>query len=251
MLTAAITGPTTVDAMYALVDDVRRRVSGSSRAEIGALTTEAELEAMCGRFDEGRDRLAKATALAAELGFGVLLSASSRRVAGIVELSASEFAAAAKPLLEACEALEQMGDWGHFASVVPYVVDALYPIGRVGDAARLLDLASRYELMDDMDAQIGVRRARAKVLAHQGDYERAEKLAREAVAMADATDHIESNARARCDLAEVLRLTDRVEEASAVLEEAIGLFERKGNVAGARNARAKIDELAAQPPATA
>jgi tetratricopeptide (TPR) repeat protein len=218
---------------------------------MGALTAEAELEAMCGRFDEGRDRLAKAAGLADELGLRVLLSATSKRVAGIVELAASEFESAAKPLLESCEALEQMGDWGHFASVVPYLVDALYPLGRAGEAARLVEVASRYRLMDDMDAQIGIRRARAKLLVHQGDHERAEELAREAVAMAETTDHVDLGARAHCDLAEVLRLKGRLEEASLALEEAVDLFEQKGNITGARNARAALAGLVAQPPATA
>jgi tetratricopeptide (TPR) repeat protein len=214
------------------------------------LTTEAEIDAMSGHFDEGRAHLAKATALADELGLEVLLSSSSRRVAGIVELAASDYEAAVKPLADGCAALERMGDWGHFTSLVPYLVDALYPLGRADEAAHWVDLASRYELMDDLDAQIGVRRARAKLEAHRGDLEQGLAFAQEAVTLAENTDFVDLEARSREDLAELLLRAGRPDEASAEFGRAVALYEQKGNVAAVGRLRTEIP-AAAQPPATA
>ncbi len=69
--------------------------------------------------------------------------------------------------------------------------------------------------------------------------------------MAIGSDFLSDQADALTDLAEVLRLAGRPEEAAAALEEAIGVHERKGSIAGVNNARALLTELAAQPPATA
>jgi hypothetical protein len=48
-----------------------------------------------------------------------------------------------------------------------------------------------------------------------------------------------------------LRVTDRPREARDVLEEGIALAEQKGSLAHIRILRAKLDDVAAQPPATA
>ena len=45
------------------------------------------------------------------------------------------------------------------------------------------------------------------------------------------------------DLAEVLRLADRTEEAAPIVEEAIDLYEAKGNLASAGRARAFRGQL--------
>jgi len=250
-LVAALQGPVQVDEVREFVEDIRSRCKGSRRAEIAALMTSAELDAMQGHFDLAREQIAEARTLAEELGLEVMLSIGIGRVAGNVELLAGAPAAAEQVLLPACEALERMGDWGHFASLVPGLVDALYEQGRAEDSERSLELASRYELMDDMDAQIGVRRTQAKLMAHHRDLGEAERFARDATEMAARTDFLDLHAKTLADLAEVLRLAGRPDEAAAALEEAIGLHERKGNVVGAQNVRAALAELSAQPPATA
>jgi hypothetical protein len=49
------------------------------------------------------------------------------------------------------------------------------------------------------------------------------------------------------DLAEVVALEDRPEEARNALDEAVRLFERKGNVVGARQATAALEALLRPP----
>jgi tetratricopeptide (TPR) repeat protein len=97
---------------------------------------------------------------------------------------------------------------------------------------------------EDVDAQVGWRRVRAKLLARRGDVEEAERLAREAMALAARTDYLDLRAHTSADLAEVLRLAGRPQASAAASEEAIRLYEQKGNIVAARRLR----RLLADPP---
>ena len=87
--------------------------------------------------------------------------------------------------------------------------------------------------------------ARALALARLGRLEEAETFAREAVGYAEGTEFLDYHADALLVLAEVLRLAGRPEEAASALEEAVALYERKGNVVSAAKARALLEEVAA------
>jgi len=87
------------------------------------------------------------------------------------------------------------------------------------------------------------RQVRAKVLARRGELETAERLAREAVELAETTDSLNWRGDARRDLAEVLRLAGRTQEAADAARSALSLYEQKGNVVMAGRARAVLDEL--------
>ena len=83
---------------------------------------------------------------------------------------------------------------------------------------------------------------RAKLLARAGELDEAVRLGSQAVALAERTDYLDVHAQAIADLAEVLRLADRPEESGAALEQAIRLYEQKGNVAAARRLRGLLVE---------
>ena len=70
----------------------------------------------------------------------------------------------------------------------------------------------------------------------------AERLAREAVAIGEGTDALNWQGDAYADLAEVLLLGGKAEEAAAALERALDRYERKGNLVMAQRMR---DRLAA------
>ncbi len=57
------------------------------------------------------------------------------------------------------------------------------------------------------------------------------------MALIEETDALNDRAKTLLDLAEVLCLADRAREAGEAVEKAIDLFERKGNVVGAKRAR--------------
>ena len=112
------------------------------------------------------------------------------------------------------------------------LVDALYMQGRDEEALELTELA-RAPTCPKTRRAGGWRRVRAKVLCPLGEFDEAERLGSEAVALAAGTDYLDVRAQAVADLAEVLRLAGRPEESAAALQEAIRLYEKKGNIAAA------------------
>ena len=244
VLAVTIFGPTPVAHALARVEGVRSHVEGNRKLDVAVLTARARLEAMEGRFDTARAAIARA-AERAEGGREVERFSHVSTAAGMVELLAGDPPAAERELRPACERLEQMGELGYLSSAVPLLLEALYRQRR-DEEALLLSERWRPELLtvpEDVDAQVGWRSVRAKLLARRGDGREAEALAREALALASGTKDLELRARTFTDLAEVLRLAGRAEESAAALEEALRLHEEKGNVTGATRVRRLVSEL--------
>ena len=127
----------------------------------------------------------------------------------------------------------------------------LWTLGRYDEAEALAQLGR--ELGDEQDAatQGTWREVAALVRASRGEYEEAERLAREAVAISARTDAPMWQGDALNDLAEVLQLAGRTYEAAAALEQAVEQYERKRNLPLAEQARARLAELRASLPVTA
>lgn len=229
---ALVFGPTPVPLALERVDDIRPRAEGNRRLEVTLLRGSSQLEAMQGHFDSARKLIAQGKALAEELGLEVLLPGVAWE-AGYIELLAGDAAAAERELRPACEALERMGNWGNLAVLAPMLADALFMQGRDEEALRLTELTERIVNAWDVEPQIAWRRVRAKLFARRGQVEEAERLAREATALAARTDFLDDHAQAVADLAEVLRLAGRPKQSAAAVQEAIRLYEAKGNIAAA------------------
>ena len=71
------------------------------------------------------------------------------------------------------------------------------------------------------------------MLARRAQYEEAEALAREAVALAQVTDFVNHRADALLDLSQVLKASRRVDEAVTSASEALNLYQLKGNLVSA------------------
>ncbi len=244
VLAAIRFGPTRVEEALRRAGEIRARGGSNRRLEVGLLQTCAHLEAMEGRFDAARTSIAQAKALAEEHGLHVLLDSHVRPAAGEIELLAGDATAAERELRAACEGTERVGELGFLSSIVPYLVDALLLQGHDDEALALTERwrPERLTVAEDVDAQIGWRRVRAKVLARRGRLEEAERLGREAVAIASGTDYLDARARALADLSEALRLAGRRAKSAAALQEAIGLHEDKGNLAAADRLRGLLAE---------
>jgi class 3 adenylate cyclase/tetratricopeptide (TPR) repeat protein len=246
VLTAAHYGPMPVDEVLALFAELRPRIETNRRLGVAFFRSRAYLEAMQGRFEDARHSVSQANALAEEHGLHVLLDSHTRPAAGYVELLADDTAAAERELRAACEGTERFGELGYLSSIAPVLVDAVYLQGRNDEALRLSEQwrPERLTVPEDADAQVGWRRVRAKVEARRGDFDEAERLGRGAVAIASGTDFLDLRAHATADLGEVLRLAGRAQESAGALEEAIRLYEEKGNVVAA----GKLRRLLAGPP---
>ena len=87
------------------------------------------------------------------------------------------------------------------------------------------------------------RQARALVLARRGEHDEAERLAREAVAIGDQTQSLNEQADAYWDLAVVLLLGERRDEAAKALHRALDRYERKENLVMAERTSRKLESL--------
>jgi tetratricopeptide (TPR) repeat protein len=144
-----------------------------------------------------------------------------------------------------CETLLQMGETGYLSTSAGYLARALIRTGELEEAERASSVSEASAASDDLGPQILWRGVRARVLAASGAHEDADRLGREAPAMAERTDDPESRGMARVDLAEVLRLSGRMDEANVHIREAIELYERKGNIVSANRARAELEKMPA------
>ena len=122
------------------------------------------------------------------------------------------------------------------------LAQALYALDRLEEADAWAGRAAELG-QSDAWAQMLWRQVRAKVLARRGEHAQAERLAREAVAIGDETDMLDGQGDAYADLAEVLLLAGKPDEAAAALEQALERYERKGNLVSAKRAQTRLAEL--------
>jgi class 3 adenylate cyclase/tetratricopeptide (TPR) repeat protein len=194
----------------------------------------AVLEAMRGRFAHARKHYQRSHLAFDELGLNVRL-ASFRMYAGWAELIAGDATAAERQLRVGYEALERMGEQSFLSTMAALLARAVFSQGRYDEAERLTQVSDD-AISNDLFTQAMWRGTRAKLLARRGDAD-AERLARESVELSLETDCLNLQADALVDLAETLRLLNRGGETRGILEEAISLYETKGNLASATTIR--------------
>jgi ATP/maltotriose-dependent transcriptional regulator MalT len=203
---------------------------------------------MAGRFDEARALLAEVRAELAERGGKLLLACITASDCADIELLAGNAAAAAVFGAEGCRQLEELGDRGFLSTATAIRAQALYALDRLDEADVSAGRALQLGASDDAETQIGSRQVRAKVLARRGEFAEAERLAHEAVAIAARTDQLNAQGDANADLAEVLLLTGKPDEAAAVLEQALEHYERKGNLVSTQRAQTRLAAFRAAAP---
>jgi tetratricopeptide (TPR) repeat protein len=238
--TALFYGPTPVD-------EVLRWFEAEQSQHSMALNERAVLEAMRQRFGEARELLAAADAAAAEFGETVW-RVGGGMAAWEVETLAGDASAAESAARHTCQLLEELGDTAFRSLAAGQLAASLYALGRLDEAGSWTQSAQELASRDDVVSHMLWRQVRAKLLARAGRFADAERHAREAVALGEETDMLNWHAHALTDLAEVYVLAGRPEEGRAQLEQALALYERKGNLISAARARAALDELRGEPP---
>jgi predicted ATPase/class 3 adenylate cyclase len=235
-------GPTPVPEAIRRVQETLAKAKGNHVVESTFLVSLAGLHAMVGRFEEARELFARGEAIIEELGFKVWLAGFSL-VAGDIEFLAGDFAAAEAHLRRGYRALEGMGERGLLSTVAAELAESLYAQDRNEEAERFATISERLAGRKDVASQIGCRTTRARLLAGQGSLEDGERLAREALELAERTDNLSSQGSALLALAEVLEAAGRNEEAGALLDRGRELFRRKGNLVAVEKARELRDQL--------
>jgi predicted ATPase/class 3 adenylate cyclase len=213
--------------------------------EAYALRCLGSLYAMEGRFQEARRLIGKGLAIYEDLGLEIQMAHAAEQESAYVEMLADDAAAAERELKSAYEALDGAGVKNSAASAAGYLGLALCAQGRYEEAARFAEISEHGAVANDLNTQIVWRCVRARVLARQAAFESAESLGREAARLAEKTDALDDRGNTLMDLADVLGVVGRGDEAATTVAEALRLYDRKGNVVSAAKAAALLAELTA------
>jgi class 3 adenylate cyclase len=233
--TALLFGPTPVD-------DALRWYEEEQPQHSMALNERAVLEAMRRRVAEARSLLAAADAAATERE-ETIWRAGGWMASWEVETLAGDAAAAETAARRTCDFLEELGETAFRSLAAAQLASSLYKLGRFDSAERWTQTAEELASSDDVTPNMLWRQVRAKLLARDRRFEDAERLAREAVGLGEETDMLNWRGHALSDLAEVYVLAGRREDGVAQLEQALTLYERKGNLASAGSAGSVLAEL--------
>ena len=197
-----------------------------------------------GEFDEAKELRSSSRRIVDELGLGLLGGGSM--FAAYMEVLAGDLAAAERELRGSYSQLEQLGERSvpldHRGDARPRLCEQ----GRFDEAEPYAVISAETALPEDLASQVIWRGAQARVLAARGEAS-SETLARESVELAGRSDWIDLHADALTDLADVLRLLGRPQDATEPLKRAIDLYERKGSVVAAQRTRDGLDRLDGRP----
>jgi class 3 adenylate cyclase/tetratricopeptide (TPR) repeat protein len=240
-------GPTSVSDMIARCEEALRDGSGDRRIDVEVAGTRAVAQAMLGNFDAARALLVGQREVLRDLGvpygfWGAMIGQWE------VEMLAGDPVEAERVIRAASEGPPPAG-WsfnpGELATTSTFaarLANSLCAQGRFAEAAEYASIAADNDPAWAAD-QVLWRTAAAKATARIADPVRALELVRQAVAIAETTDVINMHGDALMDLAEVLSIVGDTAEAGPVVERALSLYERKGNVVSSARARAELTEI--------
>ena len=235
-----VLGPTPAADAVRTCEGLLREVVGDPMLEPAVLGPLAYLVGIQGKKREADDLITRGRRILRELDESVWLFSV---MLGFYFGWATAPASAEIDLRPVYEGLKRIGERSHLCSMATVLAQAVYAQGRYDEAEALALEAQQTAQPNDVHSHIVSRSTQAKILARRGDFVSAEALAREAVAYAEESDFLHSRGDALIDLAEVLRLAGRHEEAADALERAIVPYEEKGNVLAVAKTRALLEEL--------
>jgi predicted ATPase len=246
LLISALYGPLPTDRGIARCREAYEQARGNRTVQAFALVERAALEAMRGEFDVARQLLAEGRDVFRELDLNVF-GTNTAQEAYFIEMLAGDPDAAVADLRAAYDLLAEMGEQGFLSTIAGYLAHACYAAGDLQEAERFAGLSAAAAAVDDHISQCLWRSARAKLLARGGNVDQALRYANEALELVRGTDDINTRADRLSDLAEVLRLAAPSEETMAPLQEALSLYQQKGNLVAAERTRGVLGTLQRAP----
>jgi class 3 adenylate cyclase/tetratricopeptide (TPR) repeat protein len=231
-------GPTPVSEVLAWLDEQEARDVRHHRLDI----RRSLALAMLGRFEEARSIMRDVRARVTERGGSFDLANLLGQDSIDLALLAGDPAAGVECGLEAMRLYGELGEQALASTAAGRLAQALYELDRLDEAEIWAGRAAELGSSDDATTQALWRQVKAKVVARRGEHAEAERLAREALAIAEETDQLNYVAEAYADLGEVLALAGRADEAAAAFAEALARYERKENLVMAERTRARLAE---------
>jgi predicted ATPase/class 3 adenylate cyclase len=236
---SALHGPTPASEALRRSEQLVVDVAGDRKAEAVISGVLAQLHAMRGDFERGRELYGRARSMLHDLGPSVT-AASTSTESSRVEILAGDVAAAERELRRDYAALTELGEQYYLSTVAALLAGVLEARDELAEAEALSRSAEALADDGDVFSQVAWRGARARVLARTDRLDEAERLARQAVAMAAGTVDITLHADALADLATVLATIGRRDDADELWGQALALYERKEDLVSAERIRARL-----------
>jgi predicted ATPase len=167
---------------------------------------------------------------------GPTMTAAILQPAALIAMLAGDPATAEAYLRLEYDSLYQMGERHLLATTAAKLARTIAAQGpsRYDEAIKLLDLSREGAADSDLTPQVIGQGLYARILADRGRHREAEELARSAATLAAQTDLLSHRADALLELSHVLAAADQVSEAHSAATQALNLYQRKGNLPGAR-----------------
>ena len=234
LASAALFGPTPAPDGIKRCQDHLDEIGNHPVGKAGILLSMAGLYAMQDDFATAQETLNTEKSLLETL--GPTMKAVITQPAALIAMLGGDPASAEKYLRLEFDSLQQMGDRRFLATTAATLARAIAAQGlsRYDEAIRLIAISQEAAADEDLTPQAIGRGLYARILADRGRYREAEELARSAAALFAQTDLLSARADTLLELSHVLAAAGQVSEAHAVAAEALELYQRKGNLPGAR-----------------
>jgi class 3 adenylate cyclase len=232
-------GPLPVADAIRRCDEIFDGSRDDRRVEAMVWGTRGVLQAMLGNFGRARALVDRRREIFQDLGLQYYSLGTSIEF-WEVETLAGDPVAAERELRSTYDLLPPTEETQARSMLAGRLACALYAQGRFEEAATFADRGKAAS--EGVMGQILWRGVRAKTLARLGDLDQAVGLATEGVRIAESTDALNVHGDALMDLAEIGSMIDEAHEMTSTIEEAIGLYERKGNIVSATRARSMLTD---------
>ena len=234
-----VLGPTPVPEALARLDVLEATVGDSLVMMANSDGARARLIAMQGRIEEARQLAAAARETVRSAGMAVSAAGMSMYSAW-VEQRAGDTEAWERALRDGLAELEGSDERAFTATITGYLAQCLCEQGRYDEALDLCPVVRDTSPSDDIVNFIYADMVEGSVLARRERLEEGLPLLERALERADATDFYFSRAEARLALADALALAGEDDRASAVAQEALGIYHAKGDATSEARARERI-----------
>jgi tetratricopeptide (TPR) repeat protein len=234
-------GPTPVPSAIVRCEEVLRGAPDRLLGSVSVNCNLGVLLAMDGQFDEARQLVGEARNILSAISHPRPF-ADTATWTGRIAILAGDVQRAEAVYREGFDIARAIGEPMLRDPLAIGLADALCRLGRSAEAAAYLEDVAELRKTGSAFMSAAWRATQARVLALRGDVLEAERLARDAVALVAPTDFLDLHADMELALAEVLWTGGQPEGAGAALEEALRLYQRKGNIAAMVRARELISE---------
>jgi DNA-binding SARP family transcriptional activator/tetratricopeptide (TPR) repeat protein len=234
LVIALLLGPAHGKDAIARCERLLEETAGDPHLEAQILGALAPLLAMQRRAAEADAAMERGSRVMDEAGEPIWVVSFWR---AMVHIWRGDEVAAEQELRPSYEALKRIGEKSHFSSLAHGLANSLYMQGRYGEAEELTYECEEACRPNDVHSHVFWRSVRAKVFARRGRFAEALELAHDAVELAEESDFLPARAGALEDVAKVLYMAGRIDEARPALEAAIDRYEQKGNLLAVDRAR--------------